>query len=81
MKRLTLLFAVFALCFTHLSAYANQRLAELSKSNENWVLPGKSYNADNYSPMDQINTGNVKNLRTAWTSRPASCTAMKAHRW
>jgi len=67
MKRLTLLFAVFASCFTYMSAQANQRLAELSKSNENWILPGKTYNADNYSPMDQINTGNVKNLRTAWT--------------
>lgn len=32
-------------------ARANDKLIELSKSNENWVMPGRTYDADNYSPM------------------------------
>ncbi len=32
------------------SAAANDKLNELSKSNENWVMPGKNYSSQNYSP-------------------------------
>jgi methanol dehydrogenase (cytochrome c) subunit 1 len=46
---------------------ANDKLVELSKSNENWVMTGRDYNADNYSPMKQINKENVKDLRSAWS--------------
>jgi len=49
------------------TAQANDKLIELSKSNENWVMPGRTYDADNYSPMAQINTENVKELRPAWS--------------
>ncbi|WP_413205748.1 methanol/ethanol family PQQ-dependent dehydrogenase [Rhodospirillum sp. A1_3_36] len=49
------------------AALANDTLVELSKSNENWVMTGRDYNADNYSPMEQINKDNVKNLRSAWS--------------
>ena len=49
------------------SASANDRLVEMSKSNENWVMPGKNYSSTNYSEMDQINADNVKRLRAAWS--------------
>ena len=49
------------------SASANDRLIEMSKSNENWVMPGKNYSSTNYSEMDQINADNVNRLRAAWS--------------
>ena len=30
-------------------------------------MPGKNYSATRFSTLDQINTGNVKNLKLAWT--------------
>ena len=49
------------------AAIANDRLIELAKDPENYAMPGLDYTADNYSTMDQINTGNVKDLRVAWS--------------
>lgn len=46
---------------------ANDKLVELSKSDQNWIMTGKSYQADNYSPNTQINAENVKQLRQAWS--------------
>ena len=48
-------------------ASANDKLDQLSKSEDNWVMPGKNYHSDNYSTLTQINTDNVKNLKVAWT--------------
>lgn len=48
-------------------AFANDKLVELSKSNENWVTTGRDYSENNYSPMTQINKENVKQLRSAWS--------------
>jgi methanol dehydrogenase (cytochrome c) subunit 1 len=48
-------------------APANDKLDELSKSDENWVMPGKSYSSNNYSPMTQINADTVKRLRASWS--------------
>lgn len=49
------------------SVAANDKLVELSKSNENWVMPGKNYSSQNYSTSTQVNAGNVKNLKAAWS--------------
>lgn len=49
------------------SSFANDKLNELSKSNEAWIMPGKNYSSQNYSPNAQINTENVKQLRAAWS--------------
>ena len=49
------------------SSFANDKLNELSKSEENWVMPGKNYSSQNYSTNKQINTENVKQLRAAWS--------------
>lgn len=48
-------------------ASANDKLVELSKSEQNWIMTGKNYHANNYSPNTQINTENVKQLRQAWS--------------
>jgi alcohol dehydrogenase (cytochrome c) len=32
-----------------------------------WLMWRRTYNGWGYSPLDQINKGNVKNLQTAWT--------------
>lgn len=32
-----------------------------------WLMPSKDYAAHRFSGLDQINTGNVRNLRLAWT--------------
>jgi len=48
-------------------AYANDKLDQLSQSDENWIMPGKDYQSDNYSKLTQINTSNVKDLKAAWT--------------
>ncbi|MBZ5583285.1 MAG: methanol/ethanol family PQQ-dependent dehydrogenase [Acidobacteriia bacterium] len=32
-----------------------------------WPMPAKNYASTRYSTLDQINTGNVKNLKLAWT--------------
>jgi glucose dehydrogenase len=32
-----------------------------------WLMPAKNYAATRYSGLDQINTGNVSNLKAAWT--------------
>jgi methanol dehydrogenase (cytochrome c) subunit 1 len=49
------------------SSFANDKLNELSKSEENWIMPGKNYSSQNYSTNKQINTDNVKQLRAAWS--------------
>ena len=49
------------------AALANDKLVELSKSEENWPITGKNYNANNYSKATQITAENVKNLRASWT--------------
>lgn len=48
-------------------AQANDKLIEKSKSDENWVMPGKNYDSNNYSDLTQINKSNVKQLKPAWT--------------
>jgi PQQ-dependent dehydrogenase (methanol/ethanol family) len=32
-----------------------------------WTMPAKNYQATRYSGLDQINTGNAKDLKVAWT--------------
>src|SRR6187402_832024 len=49
------------------SAYANDKLIELSKSKDNWVMPGRNYDSNNYSEDDQINVSNIKQLKHAWS--------------
>ncbi|WP_114395827.1 methanol/ethanol family PQQ-dependent dehydrogenase [Oleisolibacter albus] len=54
-------------CLLSSQVQANDKLVELSKSNENWILPGRTYSEQNFSPMTQINRDNVRQLRPAWS--------------
>ena len=40
----------------------------------NWPEYHRSYNAWRFSPLEQINKGNVKNLRVAWIHQPGTIT-------
>jgi alcohol dehydrogenase (cytochrome c) len=44
-----------------------QRLLEADKEQQNWITHHKNYSAQRFSTLDQINAGNVKNLKVAWT--------------
>ena len=44
-----------------------QRLLEADKEQQNWITHHKSYNAQRFSTLNQINAGNVKSLKVAWT--------------
>jgi PQQ-dependent dehydrogenase (methanol/ethanol family) len=39
----------------------------MSKNANQWVMTGRTYDLQRYSPLDQISTSNVKNLHVAWT--------------
>ena len=44
-----------------------QDLETMSKNANQWVMTGRTYDLQRYSPLDQISTSNVKNLHVAWT--------------
>ena len=43
------------------------QLEAMSRVPGQWVMPSLNYANTRYSPLRQINTGNVKNLKAAWT--------------
>src|SRR5918911_266946 len=43
------------------------KLIAMSHQPGQWVMPTQNYANTRYSPLRQINTGNVKNLKAAWT--------------
>ena len=45
----------------------SQRLLEADKEQQNWITHHKTYNAQRFSTLDQINAGKVKGLKVAWT--------------
>jgi len=49
------------------AAMANEQLEKLQKDPAQWVMPTGDYANHRYSPLTQINTQNVKNLRPVWT--------------
>ena len=49
------------------AANANDQLIQLSKDPNQWVMPAGDYANTRYSPLDQINKDNVKNLQPVWT--------------
>jgi len=65
-------YPVVALCFSAAltsagTASANAQLLEMQKNPNLWVMPNGNYANNRYSPLDQINTSNVQNLRVAWS--------------
>jgi len=46
---------------------ANQDLLKNQTDDNQWVLPSKNYAGTRYSTLNQINSGNVKNLHQVWS--------------
>jgi PQQ-dependent dehydrogenase (methanol/ethanol family) len=46
---------------------ADDPLLKMQQNTSDWVAPGRTYDLNRYSPLDQINTGNVGKLQVAWT--------------
>jgi PQQ-dependent dehydrogenase (methanol/ethanol family) len=44
-----------------------QDLTTMSKDTKQWVMTGRTYDLQRYSPLSQISTANVKNLHVSWT--------------
>jgi lanthanide-dependent methanol dehydrogenase len=49
------------------SAYANEQLVKMSENPNEWVMPARTYDAQRYSPLKQINASNVGKLQAAWS--------------
>ena len=48
-------------------AFANAELIEMQSNPNDWVMQNGDYASTRYSKLDQINAGNVKDLKVAWT--------------
>ena len=46
---------------------ANDEVMALSQDANNWVMWGRTYDGQRYSPLNEINKDNVGNLQVAWT--------------
>ncbi len=68
MKQLT---SIFAACTVSLAAlcsvHAAEDLVKASQDDAQWLMPAKNYASTRFSGLNQIKTGNVKNLQVAWT--------------
>jgi len=49
------------------TAYANESVIKNIQNTSNWATQLGNYEGQRYSPHDQINASNVKDLRVAWT--------------
>ena len=55
--------------------FTEQRLFDAGSNRDEWSMNGRTYAADRFSPLDQIDTGNVQKLVPAWiyqTGKPAT---------
>ena len=48
------------------AAVDSARMAAQAKNGADWLHDGRTYSAQRYSPLDQINAGNVNQLGIAW---------------
>ncbi|MEA2790471.1 MAG: hypothetical protein QOG73_2877, partial [Acetobacteraceae bacterium] len=73
MSRNTCIAAVVALALgSHASAFAADevtpdQLLKAGSDSGNWLTHHRDYSAQRFSPLNQINRDNVKNLHVAWT--------------
>ena len=59
--------AAVALLVCSSPAWANEDVIKLSKDPANWAIQSGDYSGHRYSKLDQITTGNVGQLKVAWT--------------
>ena len=43
-----------------------QRIVNADKEPGNWLSYSRSFNGNRYSPLDEINTGNISQLKVKW---------------
>ena len=55
------------------------RIVRARSEPQNWLTYYGTYDGQRYSTLDQIDTGNVKNLKVAWVSQHGPITLMPAH--
>ncbi len=55
-------------------AVDSSRLENAAKNPNDWLLYRRSHDECPYSPLDQIDTTNVKDLKVAWTHTPGRAT-------
>ncbi|MEO0424590.1 MAG: methanol/ethanol family PQQ-dependent dehydrogenase [Pseudomonadota bacterium] len=66
-KRFVSLAAASAVALTSGLAMANQDVMRLTKDPSNWAIWGGNYAGQRFSKLDQINTGNARDLQVAWS--------------
>lgn len=64
-RRLIALIATTFLVST--AAHANDELVRMQQDANQWVMPLGNYSSTRFSTLNQINAGNVKDLRVAWS--------------
>jgi alcohol dehydrogenase (cytochrome c) len=65
MKRTTLI--LLALITQPVNAEVSfERLVNAANDGDNWLTYSGTYRSERYSPLDQVNTGNVKDLKVIW---------------
>ncbi|MEX2494783.1 MAG: PQQ-dependent dehydrogenase, methanol/ethanol family [Woeseia sp.] len=60
-------------------AVTSERLVRARSEPHNWLTYYGAYDGQRFSSLDEIRTGNVKNLKVAWTFQHAPMTLMAAH--
>ena len=60
-------FTALAVLPTLAGAQGGQDLAAMSKDSKQWVMTGRTFDLQRYSPLNQITTSNVGQLGVAWT--------------
>jgi len=68
MTKFALCLVSYALGFGGLAyAQSSADIIRTSQDDSQWIMPAKNYAGTRFSGLDQINAGNVKDLRVAWT--------------
>jgi lanthanide-dependent methanol dehydrogenase len=49
------------------TASAQDQLVDMTKDPNQWVMAGRTYDLQRFSPLTQITAANVKNLKAAWS--------------
>ncbi len=67
-RRAGLLLILFPLLSASQGEVTNARVLAESDGGEHWFTKGGSFRGDHYSPLDQVNAGNVRELGLAWST-------------
>ena len=70
--------SLLSLSAAHAAEITNQRLLDAGSDKTEWLMNGRTYAADRFSPLDQIDTGNVKKLAPAWIYQTGKAATFQA---